>query len=150
MKIVLQEVVKASVEIDGKIYSSIGNGYLLLVSFTNDDNKEIIDKMIEKVIKLRIFLDENGKTNLSLKDVGGEILSVSQFTIYADIHKGNRPSYVNCLRPDEATLLYDYFNEKIATYGFPVKTGVFGADMKVHLINDGPYTLVIDSKELGF
>lgn len=150
MKIVLQEVVKASVEIDEKICSSIGKGYLLLVSFTNDDNKEIIDKMIEKVIKLRIFLDENGKTNLSLKDVGGEILSVSQFTIYADIHKGNRPSYVNCLRPDEATLLYDYFNEKIATYGFPVKTGVFGADMKVHLINDGPYTLVIDSKELGF
>lgn len=150
MKIVLQEVVKASVEINEKIYSSIGKGYLLLVSFTNDDNKEIIDKMIEKVIKLRIFLDENGKTNLSLKDVGGEILSVSQFTIYADIHKGNRPSYVNCLRPDEATLLYDYFNEKNATYGFPVKTGVFGADMKVHLINDGPYTLVIDSKELGF
>lgn len=150
MKIVLQEVVKASVEINEKIYSSIGKGYLLLVSFTNDDNKEIIDKMIKKVIKLRIFLDENGKTNLSLKDVGGEILSVSQFTIYADIHKGNRPSYVNCLRPDEATLLYDYFNEKIATYGFPVKTGVFGADMKVHLINDGPYTLVIDSKELGF
>lgn len=150
MKIVLQEVVKASVEINEKIYSSIGKGYLLLVSFTNDDNKEIIDKMIEKVIKLRIFLDENGKINLSLKDVGGEILSVSQFTIYADIHKGNRPSYVNCLRPDEATLLYDYFNEKIATYGFPVKTGVFGADMKVHLINDGPYTLVIDSKELGF
>ena len=150
MKIVLQEVVKASVEINEKIYSSIGKGYLLLVSFTNDDNKEIIDKMIEKVIKLRIFLDENGKTNLSLKDVDGEILSVSQFTIYADIHKGNRPSYVNCLRPDEATLLYDYFNEKIATYGFPVKTGVFGADMKVHLINDGPYTLVIDSKELGF
>lgn len=150
MKIVLQEVLKASVSIEGKVYSSINKGYLLLVSFTEGDNVDILNKMATKITKLRIFLDENGKTNLSLNDVNGEILSVSQFTIYADLRKGNRPSYINCMRPDEASILYDKFNEILKELGYEVKTGVFGADMKVELINDGPYTLVIDSKELGF
>ena len=150
MKIVLQEVLKASVSIEGKVYSSINKGYLLLVSFTEGDNVDILNKMAAKITKLRIFLDENGKTNLSLNDVNGEILSVSQFTIYADLRKGNRPSYINCMRPDEASILYDKFNEILKELGYEVKTGVFGADMKVELINDGPYTLVIDSKELGF
>ncbi len=150
MKVVLQEVLNASVTIDNEIFSSIGKGYLLLVSFTNGDNDEILEKIASKICKLRIFLDENGKTNLSLSDVNGEILSVSQFTIYADIHKGNRPSYVNCMRPDEASVLYDKRNQILKEKGFIVRTGVFGADMKVNLINDGPYTLVVDSKELGF
>lgn len=150
MKIVLQEVLKASVEIDGNLISSIGKGFLLLVSFTNGDTIEIIKKMALKISKLRVFLDENGKTNLSLKDVNGEILSVSQFTIYADLHKGNRPSYVDCMRPEEATKCYDLFNEELRKLDISVKVGVFGADMKVSLVNDGPYTLVLDSKELGF
>lgn len=150
MKIVLQEVLKASVTIEDKLYSSIGKGYLLLVSFTEGDNLEILEKMANKITKLRVFLDENGKTNLSLTDVKGEILSVSQFTIYADLRKGNRPSYINCMRPDEATVLYDKFNEILRNLGYKVEVGVFGADMKVELVNDGPYTLVIDSKELGF
>ncbi|MBQ9266063.1 MAG: D-tyrosyl-tRNA(Tyr) deacylase [Bacilli bacterium] len=150
MKIVLQEVLNANVSIDGNIYSEIGKGYLLLVSFTNGDNEEICSKMASKVSKLRIFLDEYGKTNLSLNDVGGEILSVSQFTIYANLRSGNRPSYTECMRPEEASKLYDFFNQELKNLGYEVKTGVFGADMKVSLVNDGPYTLVIDSKELGF
>ena len=150
MKIVLQEVLKASVTIEDKLYSSINKGYLLLVSFTEGDNLEILEKMANKITKLRVFLDENGKTNLSLNDVKGEILSVSQFTIYADLRKGNRPSYIKCMRPDEASILYDKFNEVLRNLGYKVEVGVFGADMKVELINDGPYTLVIDSKELGF
>lgn len=148
MKIVLQEVLEASVSIEGKIHSQIGKGFLLLVSFTDGDNEETCTKVATKISKLRIFLDENGKTNLSIFDVGGEILSVSQFTIYADIRKGNRPSYTTCMRPEEATKLYDYFNEELRKLNLHVETGIFGADMKVSLINDGPYTLVIDSKEL--
>ena len=150
MKIVLQEVLKASVTIEDKLYSSINKGYLLLVSFTEGDNLEILEKMANKITKLRVFLDQNGKTNLSLNDVKGEILSVSQFTIYADLRKGNRPSYINCMRPGQASILYDKFNEILRNLGYKVEVGVFGADMKVELINDGPYTLVIDSKELGF
>jgi len=123
---------------------------LLLVSFTNGDNKEIIDKMIHKLINLRVFPDENMKTNLSIQDIGGSFLSVSQFTLYADCIGGNRPSFIkNCLNPQEATKLYDYFNEELAkTSGLVVKTGIFGADMKVNLINDGPFTIMLDSKEL--
>ncbi|MBP5694531.1 MAG: D-tyrosyl-tRNA(Tyr) deacylase [Bacilli bacterium] len=150
MKIVLQEVLKASVTINGDIYSKIGNGLLLLVSFTDGDNEDICKKMALKISKLRIFLDENGKTNLSINDVNGEILSVSQFTLYANLKNGNRPSYTECMRPEQATELYDLFNNELKTLGFNVKTGIFGADMKVELINDGPYTLVIDSKDLGF
>lgn len=150
MKVVLQEVQKAKVVIEGKEYSSINKGYLLLVSFTLGDNEEICQKMAEKIVKLRIFMDENGKTNLSLSDVKGEILSVSQFTLYADIRKGNRPSYTSCMGGEEASKLYKIFNNDLKKFDFNVKEGVFGADMKLDFINDGPYTLVIDSKELGF
>ena len=150
MKIVLQVVKNASVIIEEKIYSSIEKGYLLLVSFKEGDNEETAEKMAQKIVKLRVFLDENGKTNLSLADVNGSILSVSQFTIYADLHKGNRPSYVTCLKGELASPLYDYFNSCLKKLNVETKTGVFGADMKVNLVNDGPYTLVLDSDELGF
>lgn len=149
MRIVLQNVLNASVSIDGKIYSSIDRGYMLLVSFTKGDNEEIVKKVAQKVLNLRIFQDENEKTNLNLKSINGEILSVSQFTLYADCRHGNRPSFVNCLTYEKASELYVYFNSLLVEEGYVVKTGVFGADMKVNLINDGPFTLVIDSKELG-
>ncbi len=149
MKIVAQNVLEAYVKIDGKIYSSIGQGYMILVSFTNGDTKEICEKMANKLVNLRVFPDENNKTNLSIKDINGSILSISQFTLYADCHKGNRPSFIlNCLNPAEATKLYDYFNDVLKQLGIDVKTGIFGADMKVGLINDGPFTTILDSKEL--
>ena len=150
MKIVLQVVKSASVKIDEKLVSSIDKGYLLLVSFTQGDTKEIIEKMAQKISKLRVFLDENGKTNLSIFDVGGSVLSVSQFTLYANLKKGNRPSYVEALKGEESILLYQMFNNELKKCILDVKEGVFGADMKVELVNDGPYTLVLDSKELGF
>lgn len=150
MKIVLQVVKSASVKIDEKLVSSIDKGYLLLVSFTQGDSKEIIEKMAQKISKLRVFLDENGKTNLSIFDVGGSVLSVSQFTLYANLKKGNRPSYVEALKGEESILLYQMFNNELKKCILDVKEGVFGADMKVELVNDGPYTLVLDSKELGF
>jgi len=149
MKIVAQNVLEAYVKIDGKIYSSIGQGYMILVSFTNGDTKEICEKMANKLVNLRVFPDENNKTNLSIKDINGSILSISQFTLYADCNKGNRPSFIlNCLNPAEATKLYDYFNDVLKQLGIDVKTGIFGADMKVGLINDGPFTTILDSKEL--
>ena len=148
MRIVLSTVKEASVTIDEKVYSSIKQGYLLLVGFTFGDNKEVVDKMAEKIINLRVFQDENGKTNKSLFDVKGEILSVSQFTLYASIKGSRRPSFTNALTPLEAEELYKYFNDKIKEKYGDVKTGIFGADMKVYSINDGPFTLMIDSKEL--
>lgn len=150
MKIVLQIVQNASVEIEGNIVSKIDKGYLLLVSFTQGDNHEINVKMAQKVAKLRIFPDENGKTNLSIFNVNGTVLSVSQFTLYANLVKGNRPSYIESLKGEESSLLYQDFNNELRKHGLDVKEGVFGADMKVKLVNDGPYTLVLDSKELGF
>ncbi|MFA6755099.1 MAG: D-aminoacyl-tRNA deacylase [Bacilli bacterium] len=148
MKIVIQNVLKASVSINGEIYSSINKGYLLLVSFTIDDNIEICKKMAQKISTLRIFDDENGKTNLSIKDVGGNILSVSQFTLYADCRHGNRPSFTSCMKQEEANLLYEDFNKELIKLGFDIKTGVFRADMKVSLVNDGPFTIILDSKEI--
>lgn len=150
MKVVLQVVQKASVEIDKKLVSQIDKGYLLLVSFTQGDSEDIAMKMAEKISKLRVFLDENGKTNLSIFDVNGEVLSVSQFTLYGNLRKGNRPSYIEALKGDESIILYKKFNEFLRERNLHVEEGVFGADMKVNLINDGPYTLVLDSKELGF
>ncbi len=149
MRVVSQNVLSASVSIDNQIYSKIDRGYLLLVSFTEGDNKEVVEKVMQKIINLRIFQDENGKTNLNLKSVGGEILSVSQFTLYADYVHGNRPSFMKCLAPNLASELYDYFNELLVKEGYVVKTGVFGADMKVSLVNDGPFTMIIDSKEMN-
>jgi D-tyrosyl-tRNA(Tyr) deacylase len=150
MRIITQNVQYASVTIDGKVYSEIKDGYLLLVSFTNGDDRLICDKMIKKLINLRVFPDSNGKTNLSIKDINGSFLSISQFTLYADCKEGNRPSFINeCLKHDEASALYDYFNVALKNEsGLVVKTGVFGADMKVALLNDGPFTIILDSKEL--
>ncbi len=148
MKFVLQRVLEAQVKVDGEITGKIGKGYLLLVGVSNTDNKEIADKMIEKVSKLRIFEDENGKTNLSIDQVGGEILVVSQFTLYADCKKGNRPSFINAGSPDLAEELYEYILKRCKELFKNTECGIFGADMKVSLINDGPFTLVIDSSEI--
>ncbi len=148
MKIVIQRVLEASVTIDGEIYGKIGKGYLLLIGISNEDTKEIADKMLEKIAKLRIFEDENGKTNLSIADVGGEVLAVSQFTLYADCKKGNRPSFINAGKPDMAEALYLYMLQKSKELFGNVECGQFGADMKVSLINDGPFTIVLDSKEI--
>ena len=148
MRLVIQRVSEASVTIDGELISSIGKGFMILVGISNTDTKEIADKYLEKMSKLRIFEDENGKTNLSLADVGGEVLMVSQFTLYADCHKGNRPSFVHAGAPDMAEPLYEYMLEKAKTLIPSVKRGVFGADMKVALINDGPFTLVLDENTL--
>lgn len=145
----MQNVLNASVTIDNKLYSKIDRGFLLLVSFTEGDNKEIAEKLMRKIINLRIFQDENGKTNLNINSINGEILSVSQFTLYADYVHGNRPSFMKCLKPDLANELYNYFNELLIKEGYVVKTGIFGADMKVSLVNDGPFTMIIDSKEMN-
>ena len=120
---------------------------LLLVSFTDGDNDEVIDWMVRKISNLRIFDDESGVMNLSVLDVGGKILSISQFTLYADCSKGNRPSFCNAMKSDEATKMYDYFNEVLAQ-DYKVEKGIFGADMKIKLLNDGPITIIMDSKEM--
>lgn len=147
MKVVLQRSKLSKVTIDNHINGKIDHGYVALVSFTNGDNVEIIDKMIKKIINLRVFTDENDKMNLSILDTKGSILSISQFTLYADTTKGNRPSFINALNPTEASKLYDIFNEKLSEF-VHVETGVFGADMKVEIYNDGPVTIILDSREL--
>ena len=138
MKFVIQRVNNASVTIDEKIVGKINKGFLVLIGVSNDDTKEIADKMIKKLIGMRIFEDENGKTNLALADVDGELLLVSQFTLYANCKKGNRPSFINAGAPDMANEMYEYI----------IETGEFGADMKVKLENDGPFTIVLDSEQL--
>ena len=148
MRVVLQVVKNASVSIDEHVYSQINEGFLLLVGFTDGDNEETIRKVIDKIISLRVFMDENGKTNLAFLDLNMEIMCVSQFTLYADIKKGRRPSFINAMRPEKATKLYDYTLEYLKSKVDVVKGGVFGADMKINLVNDGPFTLMIDSKEL--
>ena len=148
MRVILTTVLEASVEINNKTVGKISRGYLLLVGFTDGDDKETVDKMVDKILSLRVFPDEHGQINISLQEVNGSILSVSQFTLYADASKGRRPSFVNALRPGEAEPLYDYFNQQLELKYGKVSTGVFGADMKVHSINDGPFTLLLDSKEL--
>lgn len=148
MKFVLQRVLEAKVEIDGKTVGEIGKGYLLLMGVSNTDTEEIADKMIEKISRLRIFEDENGKTNLSIDNVGGEVLLVSQFTHYADCRKGNRPSFTNAGGPELANRLYEHVKVRCKELFGNVKSGEFGADMKVSLVNDGPFTLVLDSIEI--
>ena len=135
--------------IDGNIYSEIGKGFLVLIGVSDEDTEAVADKMIKKLIGLRIFEDVDGKTNLALKDVDGSLLLVSQFTLYADCRKGNRPSFVKAGAPAHAEALYQYVIESCKKEVPVVKTGVFGADMKVSLQNDGPFTIVLDSKELG-
>ncbi len=149
MRVVLTTVLEAGVKVNDKLIAKINRGYLLLVGFTEGDDKEIVEKMVDKILSLRVFPDEHGQINISLQDVNGAILSVSQFTLYANASKGRRPSFVDALRPGEAEPLYDFFNEELARLsGKHIETGVFGADMDVHSINDGPFTLVLDSKEL--
>ncbi len=148
MKMVIQRVKESSVTIDGQVHGQIEKGFMVLVGFCEGDNQSVIDKMVEKMIHLRIFEDEQGKMNLSLQDVGGSILSISQFTLYADCRKGRRPSFIDAAKPDIAIPLYDYFNQKINDCGIHVETGVFGADMKVSLLNDGPVTILLDSQEI--
>ena len=148
MKIVLQRVKEASVTIEGNKVGEIGQGFLLLLGVSNEDTKEIADKMIEKISRLRIFQDSEGKTNLNIEAVSGEVMVVSQFTLYADCRKGNRPSFINAGSPALAEELYEYVLEKCRTIFGKVECGQFGADMKVALVNDGPFTLVLDSKEL--
>lgn len=148
MKVIIQRSKNSKVTIEDRVYGSIDNGYVLLSSFTNGDNKQIVDKMIDKIINLRIFTDENDKMNLSLLDVKGSILNISQFTLYADLSKGRRPSFQNSLNPAEASMLYDYMNEKLRSLNIHTETGEFGADMKVEIFNDGPVTIILDSKEI--
>ncbi len=146
MKIVIQRSNEASVSVDNKTISKIDYGYVLLIGFTNGDDKNIVDKMVNKIVNLRIFSDENDKLNLSIKDVNGKILSISQFTLYAKLN-GRRPSFTDALNYNDAKKLYDYFNFRLEQEKIDVQTGEFGADMKVSLINDGPVTIIIDSKE---
>ena len=148
MRIIVQKVAHSNVVIDNKTNGEIKKGFMVLVGFTHDDTTTIIDKMVDKMINLRIFEDENGKLNISLKDVDGSILSISQFTLYADCKKGRRPSFIDAAKPDLAIPLYDYFNNKIKEYDIHVETGIFGADMKVTLLNDGPVTIILDSKDI--
>lgn len=148
MKIVVQRVSQASVTVDGTTVGQIGKGYLLLVGVSNDDTKEIADKMIEKVFRLRIFEDENGKTNLSIDQIDGEVLVVSQFTLYADCRKGNRPSFINAGDPALAEELYKYVLKRCSELFKNTQHGIFGADMKVSLVNDGPFTILLDSEEI--
>lgn len=148
MKFVIQRVTEASVTIDGEISGKIGKGYLVLIGVADTDTKEIADKMIRKMIGLRIFEDEQGKTNLSLADVDGGLLLVSQFTLYANCKRGNRPSFIEAGKPDMANEMYEYIIEKCRESVDEVQTGEFGADMKVQLLNDGPFTILLDSDQL--
>ena len=148
MKVIVQRVSNANCKVDGNITGQIENGYMLLVGFGLSDNKTIVEKMAEKVSKLRIFEDEQGKINKSIFDVNGKILSISQFTLYADCAKGNRPSFTNALGGDKAIELYKYFNECLRKLNLEVEEGIFGADMKISLLNDGPVTIILDSEEL--
>lgn len=144
MKVVIQRVEHASVTIDGQIHGQIGKGYLVLLGVGHDDDEATADRIVKKMIGLRIFADDNGKTNLSLKDVGGSLLIVSQFTLYADCRHGNRPGFTDAAKPDQANALYEYFVKKCAEQVGNVQTGSFGADMKVELLNDGPFTIILD------
>ena len=148
MKLVIQRVSHASCTVENNVTGKIDIGYMILVGFGLNDDKSIVEKMAEKVSKLRIFEDEDGKINKSIFDVNGKILSISQFTLYADCKKGNRPSFTNALGGDKAIELYKYFNECLRKLNLEVEEGKFGADMKIELLNDGPVTIILDSEEL--
>lgn len=145
MKFVIQRVSEASVKIDGKIHGSIDQGYVVLIGIEHNDTKEIADKYIKKLVNLRIFSDEDDKMNLSIKDVGGSLLLISQFTLYGNCKKGNRPSFVDAARPEHAEELYDYIVSEARKEIAHVDTGIFGADMKVSLVNDGPVTIIMEN-----
>lgn len=149
MKLIIQRTTEASITINGEFGGQIEKGFVVLIGVCNDDTKEVADKMLKKMLGLRIFEDENGKTNLSLNDVSGQLMVVSQFTLYADCKKGNRPSFTNAGSPAHAEEIYDYVIDQIkSNYSGKLVTGSFGADMKVSLVNDGPFTIILDSKEL--
>lgn len=146
MRVVVQRVKEAKCTVNGKITGKIDNGFMILVGFTYGDNKDIIDKMVGKIVNLRIFDDADGVMNKSILDTKGSILSISQFTLYADTKKGNRPSYINAMKGEESIKLYDLFNEELRKY-VPVETGIFGADMDISLINSGPVTIMLERGE---
>lgn len=148
MKFLVQRVKEASVTVEEKVTGKINKGFLVLIGVCNEDTEEVADKMLKKLLGLRIFEDENEKTNLSLADVEGELLLVSQFTLYADCKKGNRPSFIKAGKPEHANRLYEYIIAKAKETVPMVETGIFGADMKVSLVNDGPFTIILDSVEL--
>ena len=145
MRVVVQKCLESSVSVDGKLISSIDKGLMVLVGFTHDDSINDIDYLVNKVVNLRVFEDSNGVMNLSVKDVSGSILCISQFTLYGDASKGNRPSYIKAMNGNDSVKLYDLFCEKLDGI-VPTEKGIFGADMKVSLVNDGPTTIIIDSK----
>jgi len=148
VRFVIQVVSEANVNIDSMIKGSIGKGFVVLVGVGQNDNEQIADRMVNKLLGLRIFPDDNGKTNLSLKDVNGELLVISQFTLYADCRKGNRPSFIKAGAPEEANRLYEYVISRCRESVEKVDTGVFGADMRVSLVNEGPFTIILDSDEI--
>ena len=146
MKAVIQRVSEASVKVEGKIVGEISNGLLLLIGIDELDEKSDADWLVQKILNLRIFGDEEGKLNLSVTDIAGEILCISQFTLIADYKKGNRPSFIKAAKPEKAVPLFEYFKDEISKPGLKIESGIFGADMKVSLLNDGPVTIVMDSK----
>ncbi len=146
MKTVIQRVSEAHVQVDGATVGAINHGLMLLVGIQEDDEKTDADWLVQKILNLRIFGDQDGKLNLSVQDISGEILCISQFTLIAEYRKGNRPSFIRAAKPDKAIPLFDYFKEEIARSGLKTASGIFGADMKVSLLNDGPVTIVMDSK----
>lgn len=148
MRLVIQRVKRASCTVNNKLISEIGSGFMVLVGIGLDDDETIISKMANKLVKLRVFEDDDGKMNLSLNDIDGEILSISQFTLLADCSKGNRPSFNLAKKGDEAKKLYELFNEELNGLGIKTKHGIFGADMKIDLLNDGPVTIIMDSDKL--
>ncbi|MDF2932453.1 MAG: D-tyrosyl-tRNA(Tyr) deacylase [Chryseobacterium sp.] len=145
MKVVIQRVSEASVKVDGSIVGEISKGLMLLIGIDEQDEKTDADWLIQKILNLRIFGDENDKLNLSVKDISGGILCISQFTLIADYKKGNRPSFIKAAKPEKAIPLFDYFKQEIKKSGLKIESGIFGADMKVSLINDGPVTILMDS-----
>ena len=148
MRIVVQRVNEAKVVVAKETVGQIGMGFMCLVGFNHEDNQDVVDKMVNKLINLRIFEDDNEKLNLSLKDVGGSVLSISQFTLYADCKKGRRPSFISAARPESAKPLYEYFNGALENENIKVETGIFGAMMDVSLTNSGPTTIILDSDQL--
>lgn len=148
MKFVIQRVTHASCTVDGSVTGSIDRGFMVLIGIAETDTREVADKMIKKLVGMRIFEDENGKTNLALSDVAGSLLLISQFTLYADCKKGNRPSFIKAGNPVMASEMYEYIIAECRKFVDKVERGIFGADMKIELLNDGPFTIVLDSEEL--
>ncbi|WP_100076613.1 D-aminoacyl-tRNA deacylase [Chryseobacterium camelliae] len=145
MKVVIQRVSESSVKVNGEIVGAIGRGLMLLVGIDENDSLDDADWLVQKILNLRIFGDDEGKMNLSVTDIAGELLCISQFTLMAEYRKGNRPSFIRAARPDQAVPIFEYFKKELAKSGFKTESGIFGADMKVSLVNDGPVTIVMDS-----